>query len=211
MCPGNQFIIIFLLLCLLLLIFRLIIAQNQNLDNIIELVVDKFILGDIMLLLVGDIMQEINNTRLVNFQPGCEAHEIVLSKNQNYQFYKNFELIKKFLIKMEFTGGLDVDEDDFKLYVTQNTLLIGIDIYNIDNDEFRYLFDAFNVYLAMDGESTYDKSTRLTQEWRKTMKNEYPDPSYVADLKKNLNIERQELIEQVNKNIDEQISELKGL
>ena len=67
------------------------------------------------------------------------------------------------------------------------------------------------MYVAYDNETTYDKSTRLTQEWRKTMKNEYPDPSYVADLKRHLNIERHELIEQVNKNIDEQINELKGL
>lgn len=153
-------------------------------------------------------MQEIKSVSLVHFQPDCELHQKVLSKVQNYPFHKNLDLIKKFLTKMEFTGGVSVDDEDFYAFVTKNTLLVGIDIYNIDGDAFKYLFDAYNVYVAYDNETTYDKSTRLTQEWRKTMKNEYPAPFYVADLKRHLNIERQELIEQVNKKIDEQISDL---
>ena len=153
-------------------------------------------------------MQEIHSSKLVEFSTENNDHVKTMEKNVDYPFYKNINLIKKLLTKMEFTGGISVDESDFAKYVLNNTLLVGIDIYNIDSDGFKYLFDAFNVYFAYEDSDTYDKSDRLTKEWRKLMKEAYSSPEYIQGLKDNLNLERQELIQKVNNDIDEQINNL---
>ena len=69
-------------------------------------------------------MQEIKSVSLVHFQPDCELHQKVLSKVQNYPFHKNLDLIKKFLTKMEFTGGVSADDEDFYAFVTFTTLMV---------------------------------------------------------------------------------------
>ena len=152
-------------------------------------------------------MKQFHSASLVKFFSECKEHQDILAKNNAYPFHDNLMLIKNFLEDTDFPGGVDIDENDYKTYVVEESLMIGIDLVNDDLDEYKYLFDAFNVYFCQEGSLVYTQDPTLTKAWRKTMKNYYHNTTYLKNVQKLLQQEFKEkqdkLIEEFNQdNID---------
>ncbi|MBQ8615563.1 MAG: hypothetical protein IJ415_03245 [Clostridia bacterium] len=153
-------------------------------------------------------MKQFHNASLVHFQSKCKEHMDAAKAITNYPFYIDLSLIKEFLENTDFPGGVDIDENDYKKYVVEGTFMVGIDIINDELDEYKYLFDAFNVYYCQEGSLYYTQDPTLTQAWRKTMKNYYHNTSYSKDAKKLIQNEMQEKINEVVDDYNKQQNDL---
>lgn len=153
-------------------------------------------------------MKQFHSASLVNFYENCQEHKDIADKINEYPFYTNLYLIKYFLENTDFPDGINVEEQDFKKFIIEDTLMVGIDLINDDLDEYKYLFDAFNVYFCQEGSSHYTKDPTLTAKWRKTMKNFYHNTTYSKDVRLLIEDERKKALAEVNKEYDEQIKNL---
>lgn len=154
-------------------------------------------------------MEKFRTASLLFFKDNCKEHINSLEKIKNYNFNANTDLIVKFLEAYEFEGGVIIDEEDFKRYVIEGTFAIGIDIIDdINLDETKYIFDAFNVYWCSDVGNTYLKDRELTKKWREIMRNTYDKSVYNTDLRLSLEEERLQRITEVNRDINNQIDRI---
>ena len=153
-------------------------------------------------------MKQFHSASLVKFFSGCKEHQDIENNLSNYPFHKNLDLIKTFIENTDFPGGIDVDEEDFKKFIVEDTFMIGIDLINDDLDEYKYLFDAFNVYFCQEGSNTYYSDQNLTREWRKTMKNAYPDSTYAKVAKKLIRKEMQDEMNDIMEGYNKQLNDL---
>lgn len=154
-------------------------------------------------------MKEIKMESLVYFQKNCKSHIDSLRKITNYDFNSNLALIQEFLGMTEFVDGVSIHEKDYKKYIVEDTFLIGIDIFDdIQYEEYKYLFDAFNVYCFSESAKLYIRDEQLTRIWRTFMKTNFIDTTYIPDLKLSLEEERKQEIAEINKKIDSELSEV---
>lgn len=153
-------------------------------------------------------MKQIHKASLINFFGNCKGHRDAASEISNYPFYTNLNIIKTFLEKTDFPGGVDIEDQDYKKYIAEDTFLIGIDLINDELDEYQYLFDAFNVYFCQEGSSTYYPDQNLTREWRKTMNVAYPYSTYKLDARILIEEERKKDLAEVNAKYDNEIKNI---
>ncbi len=153
-------------------------------------------------------MKQFHSACLINFYPNCKEHLDILDKNKDYNFSKNLNLIKDLLEKTDFPGGVDIDEQDYKRFVVEDTLMVGIDLINDDLDEYKYLFDAFNVYFCEEGSLYYTQDPTLTRAWRKVMKETYPLSTYAKDVRLLIEDERKKALAEINTEYDKEIANL---
>jgi len=145
-------------------------------------------------------MKQIKADSLLCFQEDLDEHKNILAKNSSYDFSSNFAIIKELFKGDMFT------EKDLVAYVSEDKFMMGLDLEDEQLDDWKYIFDAFNVYLST-GSSIYFKDTELTKNWRSLMKTTYPNSTYVADLKKEIESERKQRIAEINAEIDKEIDE----
>ena len=142
----------------------------------------------------------IHKASLVNFQPKCREHYLALKKSKYYELFSNTDLFLQMLADINFDIVEDAEPDDFKRYIIEGKLYIGLDTTEYINlDENHYLFDAFNVYYTTNDFSNYYMHTDLTKAWRKTLKNAYPNSTYGEDVSKLTKLELRELVNQFKK------------
>lgn len=142
-------------------------------------------------------MPKIHKASLINFQPNCLEHQKALDKCKYYEYFSNTDLFIKVLEDINFDIVEDVEPDDFKKYVIEDKIFIGLDTTEyISLDDKHYLFDAFNVYFALNDCEHYRLNKTLTKAWRTALVNEYPNSTYHLAVKKLTNKELDEMIEQ---------------
>lgn len=129
-----------------------------------------------------------------------KTNKVVLNKIKDYRFDKNFEIIQ------ELFNGDKICQKDLIPVTDGKDLYLLLSLFNDDYDEYRYLFNAYNVYIYDTYYYAQDES--LTRKWRKIMKNAYPASLYVKDVKNLLQEEKEKRIEAVVSEIDAQINEL---
>lgn len=153
-------------------------------------------------------MKQIHSACLVNFYSNCKEHMDIRQKFEDYHFYRNLYLIKDFLEQTDFPDGVDIDENDYKRFIVEDNFLIGIDLINDELDEYKYLFDAFNVYFCQEGSLHYTQDPTLTTAWRKVMAKTYVDSNYVNEVKKLLQKEMQQEINEIIEDYNNQQNDL---
>ena len=148
-------------------------------------------------------MSEIHKLNLEKFQPDNKDHIEALKQSQYYELFSNSELFTQMLAETNF-DHTDEKADDYVKYVVDGKIYFGLDTTEIFNlDENHYLFDAFNVYHAVNHFAYYKVKKSLTKAWRKTLKETFSHTTYKADLKKVLKKELNEPIDKFNKdNVD---------
>lgn len=153
-------------------------------------------------------MEKFRTASLLFFKDNCEEHTNSLAKIKNYNFNENTDLIVKFLEDYEFEGGIVISEEDFKKYIIEGTFAIGIDLVDdINLDETKYIFDAFNVYVC-DSYGNYERVNSLTKKWREIMRDTYDKSVYNSGLRLSLEEERLQRITEVNRDINNQIDHI---
>ena len=126
----------------------------------------------------------IHKASLVHFQPKCKEHQEALKNSKYFEIFSNTDLFLQMLEDTDF-DSVAVEKNDFKKFIVEDKLFMGIDIIdNIEFDEHHYLFDAFNVYYAVNGFGYYKLNKTLTKVWRKTLINDYPNSTFHAEVKK---------------------------
>lgn len=136
---------------------------------------------------------------LVHFQPNRKEHQKALKNSEYFELFSNTDLFLQMLEDTDFDHVEDAEPDDFKKYVIEGKLFIGLTTTEyISLDDNNYLFDAFNVYYAPNDWAYYRIHTGLTKAWRKTLINEYPNSTYHAEVRKLLRKELQEIVDQFN-------------
>lgn len=153
-------------------------------------------------------MKQFHSASLVKFFSDCKEHLKIAHKITDYPFYIDHNLIKNFLEQTDFPGGIDVEEEDFNKFIVEENFMVGIDLINDDLDEYKYLFDAFNVYFCQEGSLHYTQDPTLTTAWRKTMKETYPNSSYSKDVRLLIEEERKQDLAKINAEYDEQLKNL---
>ena len=142
----------------------------------------------------------IHKASLVNFQPNCREHQEALKKSKFYEYFCNTDMFLQMLENTNFDHVEDVELDDFKKYVVEGKIYIGLDTTEyISLDENHYLFDAFNVYYASNNWEYYRIHKVLTNAWRKTLVNEYPNSTYHSTVKELTKKELEEIVDQFKK------------
>ena len=140
----------------------------------------------------------IDKGNLVEFDNQEHSIALKIKTNKYFNLFSNTDLFCKVLEEHEFKD-LDVDPNDFKTYVIDGKLFIGIDIIDdFENDTHHYLYDAYNVYSAINNFAYYRKCKVLTKAWRKSLKSTYADTTYPEDLKKVLKKELKEIVDKFN-------------
>lgn len=142
-------------------------------------------------------MDKIYNESLQEF---TEQDKIVLNKIKDYRFDTNFEIIQ------ELFSGDKICKKDLIPVTDGKDLYLLLSLFDMNDDEYRYLFNAYNVYIY--NSLCYNRIENLTRKWRKIMKNTYPASWYVEDVKDLLQNEKAQRIEAIVNEIDEQINEL---
>ena len=142
--------------------------------------------------------KQIHKDDLVEFDHNEHAIALKIKTNKYYNLFSNTALFCKMLEETHFKN-LEVDNEDFKTYIIDGKIFIGVDITDdFDFDDHHYLFDAFNVYYAVNSFGYYKVNKPLTTAWRKTLKTAYPNTSYGEDVKKMLKAELQEIVKKFN-------------
>ena len=153
-------------------------------------------------------MKQFHSASLVNYFENCKEHKDIQDKISDYPFHSNLYLIKYFLENTDFPGGVDIDEQDYKTFIVEDKFMVGIDLINDDLDEYKYLFDAFNVYFCQEGSLWYTQDPTLTSAWRKTMKNYFHNTSYLKEAKQLIKKEMQEKIDEIVEDYTKQENDL---
>lgn len=144
--------------------------------------------------------KQIEKSNLVELNPNSKEYALAvqLERNKYYELFSNTDLFCKMLEETDF-DDLAIDADDFKKYVVDGKIYLGLDVTEyIELDDHHYLFDAFNVYYALNDFTSYNINRPLTKAWRKTLKTTYPNTSYGEDVKKVLKAELQEIVKKFN-------------
>ena len=148
-------------------------------------------------------MQKLNLSNLEYFYDvDNERQEIALNKIKNYCFKDNLNLIRELLNKPDLLDAV------FRSYVdNKDNLYVRLSLY--ENSRFiSYCIDAYNVYTGSFSADVLEKDKELSKTWRNIMKSCYDTKNYVEDAKKALQQERQDLIDYVNSDINNQLESL---
>ena len=140
-------------------------------------------------------MTQIHRDKLTKIEEVTKK-QILLKTNNYFELFSNTDLFIKMLKNINFDNP-EVDDKDFKKYVIDNKIYIGLDTTNLSVDN-HYLFDAFNVYYASNNFAYYRVHNSLTKAWRTTLKNTYPNSTYPQALTKVIKKELQEIIDKFN-------------
>jgi len=151
-------------------------------------------------------METISPESLIKFNHNCHEHMQSFKKIKGYHFNSDPELIQKCL-KDYFVGGVFFDQDDLHKYVVEGSFVIGIDFTDELLTNWKYVFDAFNVYWYGAG-NKYNRDVQLTKKWRNIMKEAYPDSTYTLDLRIFLENERQQHISEINEKYNAEINNI---
>lgn len=145
-------------------------------------------------------MLKIQDYCLDKFDESSENHQYAIKKIKDYRFDTNFEILK------EISGNENLCEFNITKLVVGGTSL-AIRCSN-GYSMMCYLIDCFNVYKKTISSSVYEKDIELTKKWRRIMKETYPDSDYVEDARNFIQQEKQELIQTINLEFNDQIQNL---
>lgn len=154
-------------------------------------------------------MKEIKPASLVKYFNTCKEHRDIKRKLGQYNFSENVEMITAVLQATDFVDGVQIYKEDIKNYIVEDNFLIGLDVFeDINLDEYKYLFDAFDVYFYSDEKKEYVQDKTLTKVWRNAMKITYANSTYADDLRLKLEQERKQAHTKIDENIDNQLEDL---
>ena len=145
-------------------------------------------------------MLKIQDYSLTKFDESSDNHQYAIKKIKDYRFDTNFEILK------EISGNENLCEFNITKLVVGGTSLV-IRCSN-GYSMMCYLIDCFNVYKKTISSSVYEKDIELTKKWRRIMKETYPDSDYVEDARNFIQQEKQELIQTINLEFNDQIQSL---
>lgn len=153
-------------------------------------------------------MKTIHKACLLKFNNNCKEHRDAYQEIKGYNFNTDIETIKCLLESTDFRGGVIFNEDDLDHFIVEGTFMVGIEFEDEMLDDWKYLFDAYNVYFS-NSSDIYNKDDKLTTVWRNIMIHAYPDSTYTKDLKIYIEEERKQSLAETNAKFDQELEDIK--
>ncbi len=151
-------------------------------------------------------MKKIHPASLLKYNNNCKEHRRAYRAINGFNFNIDIETIKTLLEKTDFKGGVIFDQEDLEHFVVEGNFMTGINFEDEMLDDWKYLFDAYNVYFSKDSHE-YSRDEKLTEIWRKIMIKTY-GANYIASLETHIQAECSQEIAEIYAMYDKQIKNI---